>query len=132
VKYHKRYNAEVRYANVGAYEAEKVRTVEKYHRLVKPGRLERKMKLIELLGGACKKCGYAVSAAALDFHHRDPEQKEHAVSHLLYHARNFAKALEEARKCDLLCSNCHREETFPGWLLTPSQAPAIAPPASPG
>lgn len=129
-EYHQKYNKEVRYADVGAYKAEKARTIAKYHRLVKPGRLERKLKLVVLLGGACRECGYAVSAAALDFHHRDPGQKEHTISRILYHDRDFGKALEEAKKCDLLCSNCHREATYPGWSITPLRVPVVCQPAS--
>lgn len=68
----------------------------------------------------------------MDFHRRDPEQKEHAISRLLYHARDFDKALEEAKKCDLPCSNCHGEMTYPDWLVTPQQAQATVPPVSPG
>jgi hypothetical protein len=36
---------------------------------------ERKLKLIELLGGRCSTCGYARNHAALEFHHMDPGQK---------------------------------------------------------
>ena len=38
--------------------------------------LKRKLKLIEMLGGSCKKCGYNANIAALHFHHRDASQKK--------------------------------------------------------
>ena len=59
-----------------------------------------------MLGGKCKTCGYKKSFYALDFHHLG--EKEDVVSKI---ARNFSKdkALKEARKCILLCANCHRE-----------------------
>jgi hypothetical protein len=45
---------------------------------------------------------------ALHFHHVDPSQKRIAIN-----AKGVALALEtlraEARKCVLLCSNCHAE-----------------------
>jgi len=65
-----------------------------------------KRKVIESLGipAACQRCGYDRYIGALDFHHRDPDVKDHTVL-----AKGFASALEEARKCDLICSNCHRE-----------------------
>lgn len=69
--------------------------------------MERKKKLIELMGGKCEKCGYNKCAAALDFHHKDPSQKEFDIG-----TKNvcFSKIVLEAKKCSLLCSNCHREE----------------------
>ena len=64
-------------------------------------------RLIDLLGGKCLKCGYDKCPEAMDFHHRDSEQKEDMVSNLLL--GRFERALEEAQKCDLLCCRCHRE-----------------------
>lgn len=120
-EYHQKYNKEVRFANTSDYAAEKARAIEKYHRLVYPMRLERKITLIRLLGGSCNKCGYARSAAALDFHHRNPNEKKYTVSRLLYHAKDFDKALEEVKKCDLLCANCHRETTYEHQPIMPQQ-----------
>lgn len=45
---------------------------------------------------------------ALHFHHLDPNQKRYTLSRA-GHTRKFADALEEARKCVLLCANCHAE-----------------------
>jgi len=73
-------------------------------------RRRRKMKaiLVEEAGGACSVCGYSRSMRALHFHHVDPSQKRHELN-----AKGVALALEtlrfEARKCVLLCSNCHAE-----------------------
>jgi hypothetical protein len=67
---------------------------------------EKKRKLVNELGGSCQKCGYNKCIAALDFHHKD-NNKEANISSL----RNckYSTMLEEAKKCLLLCSNCHRE-----------------------
>lgn len=65
---------------------------------------ERKVKLVEMFGGGCSRCGYDRSVAALDFHHLGDKDVE--VSAI----RGWDKMLAEARKCVLLCSNCHREE----------------------
>lgn len=70
---------------------------------------EIKYKLIEEFGGKCSKCGYNKCIAALDFHHRDPNEKEFILSNL---TRNLDKLREEASKCDILCANCHREEHY--------------------
>jgi transposase len=71
-------------------------------------RRRRKMKqiLVEESGGRCRICGYEECMAALEFHHLDPDTKRLEIN-----ARGSSLALdrlrEEARKCILLCSNCH-------------------------
>lgn len=54
----------------------------------------------------CSECGFK-NPAALDFHHEHPENKEHNVNRLVSDGR-FKKAYEEAKKCVVLCANCHR------------------------
>lgn len=46
-------------------------------------------------------------ASCLDLHHINPEEKEDDPSNFRY--RSFKKFLEEAKKCIVLCSNCHRK-----------------------
>lgn len=121
IGYYRTYNAK-RYASPEARQAELERTKAKYHRLVKPARMARKIKLIQIMGGKCQKCGYAKSAAALDFDHINPSTKKRTLSHLLasQEPEAFEMAIEEAKQCQLLCSNCHREKTYPNCEL-PSQ-----------
>lgn len=72
---------------------------------------EVKVKLIESLGGACFDCGYPLGyASVFDFHHRDPNQKNFNISEKLREGkRDISQELwDEVKKCDLLCSNCHR------------------------
>lgn len=65
-----------------------------------------KQKLVEMFGGKCSKCGYNKCLAALSFHHlRD---KKFGLS--LSNITNFKRLVEEAKKCVLLCANCHMEE----------------------
>ena len=78
------------------------------HRIVEYRR-RRKRKLVELFGGACIRCGYNKSMAALQFHHRNQEEKLFIFSGGGI-ARPWALVVEEAKKCDLLCANCHAEE----------------------
>lgn len=54
----------------------------------------------------CVKCGFDHSAA-LDFHHEDPSTKLESVNVLLGSGR-YKAAMEEVKKCIVLCSNCHR------------------------
>lgn len=54
----------------------------------------------------CTKCGFD-HIAALDFHHVNPEDKEHSVSDLVSN-KMFTKAYKEIKKCIVFCANCHR------------------------
>jgi transposase len=64
--------------------------------------------LVEEAGGVCLICGYSRCIAALEFHHRDRKKKLFALSRQGV-TRSLEKARAEARKCILLCSNCHVE-----------------------
>jgi transposase len=77
-------------------------------RAVSNWRRRAKMRLVEAAGGCCVLCGYDRHPGALHFHHLNPAQKRYTLSRA-GHTRNFAEALEEARKCLLLCANCHAE-----------------------
>lgn len=81
------------------------------------GRL-RKLKLIALKGARCQRCGYGRNYAALEFHHPDPAEKEFSLDLRSLSNRKWEVVVEEARKCELLCSNCHAEIHNPECLLT--------------
>lgn len=66
-----------------------------------------KKDLVEYHGGCCIKCGYSKSLRALSFHHRNPEEKSFTIATGTIIA--WEKLLEESKKCDLLCANCHME-----------------------
>jgi hypothetical protein len=73
-------------------------------------RRRRKVKevLVQEAGGSCLICGYGRYLGALQFHHVDPAQKRLGLA-----VGGMTLSLEtmraEARKCVLLCSNCHAE-----------------------
>ena len=69
----------------------------------------RKVQLIDLLGGCCKICKYDKNISALEFHHRDPNGKESQLDMRTLSNRSMEYIMKEVEKCDLLCSNCHRE-----------------------
>lgn len=68
-------------------------------------------------GGKCSICGYDKCLQALHFHHTNPENKikyrnkkgmQIGVTMISVHF-NQSLALEEMKKCILLCANCHTE-----------------------
>ena len=63
-----------------------------------------KIKMVR--GGKCARCGYDTCIKALEFHHLDPTQKEFTISNGNFRLK---EAIEESKKCILICSNCHRE-----------------------
>ncbi len=65
-----------------------------------------KLTLINELGGKCAVCGYGKYYGSLHFHHIDPSLKESSVAHLI---AGIDRARKEAKKCVLLCANCHYE-----------------------
>ena len=71
-------------------------------------RRKKKEKLVAMFGGKCLICGYKKYAGALDFHHTDPKTKSFALSvkGLSY---SWDSLVLEAKKCVLVCKNCHTE-----------------------
>lgn len=74
---------------------------------VKRRRRKLKEKLVLFHGGKCIKCGYKKSLRALSFHHRNREEKSFSIN--MAHRVKWDTLLEESKKCDLLCANCHME-----------------------
>lgn len=64
---------------------------------------------IQYKGGNCENCGYNKCSEALEFHHKNPKEKDFSISdrNLTLHWNEIKKELD---KCSLLCANCHREE----------------------
>jgi hypothetical protein len=70
---------------------------------------ERKKLLVEYKGNCCSVCGYNKSIRALQFHHRNPDEKSFELSSNEIKSKNWELVLKEADKCDLVCANCHCE-----------------------
>lgn len=68
-----------------------------------------KQKAVEYKGGRCVCCGYFGCLAALDFHHRNPKEKEGYGSGALKAHWTFERNKPEIDKCELVCVRCHRE-----------------------
>jgi hypothetical protein len=71
--------------------------------------LRRKLELLEICGGKCCRCGYNKNVSALNFHHKDPENKEFSLDLRSLSNRTKDRVLSEFKKCVLLCNNCHSE-----------------------
>ena len=62
---------------------------------------------LEYKGNKCKRCNYNKCTAALEFHHRDPGEKDPNWINL--RSWSLDRIYKELDKCDLVCANCHRE-----------------------
>ncbi len=80
------------------------------HEYVKERWKKLKKWAVEYKGGKCEVCGYNKCIAALEFHHRDPKEKEAAWTSIRKRSFEFIK--KELDKCALLCACCHREVHF--------------------
>lgn len=68
-----------------------------------------KIRAINELGAKCEECGEE-HPATLQFHHRNPEEKEFSLSTKTLSATKLFPweiILKEIQKCQLLCANCH-------------------------
>jgi len=84
-----------------------------YHKLYNASKTERgrnqKISLIEMFGGECQDCHIKYNkqnAVIFQFHHRDESEKKFALSQA-YQNKSWDAILEEVKKCDLICGNCH-------------------------
>jgi hypothetical protein len=63
--------------------------------------------LVAEAGGRCTVCGYDRCQLNLHFHHVDPTAK--AFNMHMGVGKSLASFREEAKKCVLVCANCHGE-----------------------
>jgi len=56
----------------------------------------------------CKSCGED-KFYMLDLHHRDPKEKEISLGDAVRRGWSKDRMMKEIKKCDVLCSNHHRE-----------------------
>ena len=71
-------------------------------------------KIKKARGGKCIKCGYDRCIKALEFHHIDPSQKDFTISNANF---RLQEAINESKKCILICSNCHKELHDEMWSI---------------
>ena len=56
----------------------------------------------------CYFCGEK-ERCCIDYHHKDPSEKDKSISNLLGTLRSKERILNELKKCIAICSNCHRK-----------------------
>jgi hypothetical protein len=75
----------------------------------------RKKRLLAVLQAAkdkpCADCGIKNILYVMDFDHGDVRGIRGAMNRFI-RSRSLQTALEEIAKCEVVCSNCHRERTF--------------------
>lgn len=80
----------------------------------------RKLKLITMLGGCCQTCGIIASnenLAIFDFHHKKSSEKDFNLGQNTIGDKAFSVVVQEAQKCEVLCSNCHRLYHYNNGIL---------------
>ncbi len=70
----------------------------------------RKTLINALKSNPCMDCGKSFQPCQMDFDHRDPSKKLCDINSMVYR-RSWKAIVEEIKKCDLVCANCHRERT---------------------
>jgi hypothetical protein len=66
-----------------------------------------KRMLVDEAGGCCAVCGYDRCIINLHFHHVDPKEKLLPMTMAI--GKSIATFRREAKKCVLVCANCHGE-----------------------
>ncbi len=77
---------------------------------------KRKLKIREWFWRYKKKLECSICSeshpAIIDFHHKKGKEKENEVSILVSNGYSIDKIKTEIKKCQVLCSNCHRKIHF--------------------
>ncbi len=60
-------------------------------------------------GLSCMKCSES-HPATLQFHHRNPKDKEFSIGEYRRGRYSKKRILDEIAKCDVICANCHAKE----------------------
>ncbi len=82
---------------------------------VKAWRKLNKARLVAGFGRKCAVCGLRDDPIVYDFHHLDPGGKDDNVTRQI---QAWDRTVEEAKKCVLLCSPCHRK-VHAGMVVVP-------------
>jgi hypothetical protein len=72
--------------------------------------LEVRALLLDIRERPCADCRRRYPPYVMEFDHREPGEKQFLVAHSW--TRSRLQILEEAKKCDIVCRNCHRTRTY--------------------
>jgi len=64
-------------------------------------------RILAHMGGKCEICGYDKHKVSLQCHHTNPKEKDSNYKNIL--DWKWEKIVEELKKCELVCANCHIE-----------------------
>ncbi len=107
------YNAQMRNrgsqrpANVAYYLRNREREIER----VRTRQASTLAFLRDLRNAPCADCGVSFLPYQMDFDHRDPSLKSFQLTAGRAMLKSHAALINEARKCDIVCANCHRLRT---------------------
>lgn len=90
----------------GNKDREIARAIENNKKRIKTNRV----KLLKLLMDNPCACGES-NPLYLQFHHRDPTDKEHNIATMVAESYGWETVLQEVAKCDILCVKCHIDLT---------------------
>lgn len=72
---------------------------------------KKKLEAIQALKNVpCADCGNVFPPICMDFDHLDASIKFDKISNMLTYS--FSRILIEIKKCEIVCSNCHRIRTY--------------------
>lgn len=60
----------------------------------------------------CADCGYRAHPVALEFDHLPGTIKGHNIARMASGAHSLEAIFQEIKKCEVVCSNCHRIRTY--------------------
>ncbi len=96
----------------------KIRQIAKNNRIKYQNQIhDMKYRLLQDINqSSCKIC-VCNNVELLVFHHRSQEQKEFGVAYGFAHKYSYETLLKEAKKCDILCQNCHTKCHYKGTTI---------------
>jgi len=77
-----------------------------------------KKSLIDGMGGKCCVCNYNRCQDVLCLHHINPKEKKFSFNKMV--SKSMKDMIKEAKKCILLCNNCHTE-FHAGFITLPNK-----------
>lgn len=80
-------------------------------REIGPKAIALKTWMIRLKSKPCQDCHQKFPTCCMDFDHRDGTKKKYNVGSMFAHHYSRPLIRAELKKCDLVCSNCHRIRT---------------------
>lgn len=81
----------------------------KHKGLTNLSRARAREKINKLKSQPCTDCGKSYPPYVMDFDHTENNKVDNIAN--LFHTGRYTLAYEEIKKCEVVCSNCHRERT---------------------